>query len=259
MIDKGTPFDWNKTSGNYAKYRNIYPKEFLSRFKGFYGKGIKTLDIGTGTGVLPLALYEDGAEITGADPAEKQIEEAKRLCSEKGVKADFICQKAEELTFEPESFDAVTACQCFWYFDHSALSYKIFKLLKNNGNFAAAVMDWLPFEDKTACETEKLVLKYNPNWTGAGEIRHKIEIPKCYLSYFDIISEEVFDLDVHFTRETWNGRIMACRGIGAALSEEKAGEFQKEHLKLLSEIAPEEFNVRHYAAFTIMRKKELAQ
>ncbi len=258
-IDNGTPFDWNKISENYVRYRNIYPKEFLKRFKGIYGKGIKTLDIGTGTGVLPLALYEDGAKITGVDPAEKQIEEAKRICSQKGVKADFICSKAEEIQFAPESFDAATACQCFWYLSHEELSKKIFELLKDNGIFVAAVMNWLPLEDKIVSETEELILKYNPNWVGAGEIRHKIEIPECYHKYFDIVNEEVFDLDIPFTRETWNGRIMACRGTGAALSKEKADEFQKEHLKLLSEIAPEEFKIKHYAAFAVMRKKELAQ
>ena len=27
-IDNGKPFDWGKTSESYAKYRDIYPKEF---------------------------------------------------------------------------------------------------------------------------------------------------------------------------------------------------------------------------------------
>lgn len=27
-IDKGRPFDWGKTSDDYAKYRDIYPQEF---------------------------------------------------------------------------------------------------------------------------------------------------------------------------------------------------------------------------------------
>nr|WP_330368158.1 hypothetical protein [Butyrivibrio sp. MB2005] len=27
-IDKGRPFDWGKTSEDYAKYRDIYPQEF---------------------------------------------------------------------------------------------------------------------------------------------------------------------------------------------------------------------------------------
>ena len=30
-IDCGIPFDWGRTSQNYAKYRNIYPQEFQIR------------------------------------------------------------------------------------------------------------------------------------------------------------------------------------------------------------------------------------
>lgn len=30
-IDGGTPFDWGKTSQDYAKYRDIYPQEFQIR------------------------------------------------------------------------------------------------------------------------------------------------------------------------------------------------------------------------------------
>ncbi len=30
-IDSGNPFDWGKTSLDYAKFRDIYPKEFYQR------------------------------------------------------------------------------------------------------------------------------------------------------------------------------------------------------------------------------------
>lgn len=38
---------------------------------------------------------------------------------------------------------------------------------------------WLPFEDRIAGESERLVLKYNPKWSGAGETIHPIGIPDC--------------------------------------------------------------------------------
>ena len=34
----------------------------------------------------------------------------------------------------------------------------------------------------------------------------------------------------------------ACRGVGASLSKEELKEWESEHLKMLSEIAPEEFD-----------------
>ena len=33
-IDSGTPFDWGKTSLDYAKFRDIYPQEFYQRIVG---------------------------------------------------------------------------------------------------------------------------------------------------------------------------------------------------------------------------------
>ena len=30
-IDSGKPFDWGKTSLDYAKFRDIYPQEFYQR------------------------------------------------------------------------------------------------------------------------------------------------------------------------------------------------------------------------------------
>lgn len=41
-------------------------------------------------------------------------------------------------------------------------------------------MEWLPFEDKIAGMSENPVLRYSPDWSGAGETMHSIEIPACY-------------------------------------------------------------------------------
>ena len=46
----------------------------------------------------------------------------------------------------------------------------------------------------------------------------------------------------------------AYRGIGESLSEDEINAWEQEHLKLLSEIAPEEFDVLHYAAIAEMKK-----
>lgn len=256
-IDSGTGFDWGRTSADYAKYRDIYPKEFYQRLldRGIGISGQDVLDIGTGTGVIPRNLYSYGAKFTGIDISKQQIEQAKQLASESQMDLRFVCVPAEEVPFSPESFDAVTACQCFSYFDHGVLAQKISELLRENGKFAVLYMAWLPLEDEIAGKSEELVLKYHPLWTGCGETRHKIEIPQVYTDYFDIESEEVFDLKVPFTREGWNGRMKACRGIGAALPEEEVAAFEEEHLRLLEQIAEERFYILHYAAVTVLRKR----
>lgn len=97
--------------------------------------------------------------------------------------------------------------------------------------------------------------KTSPDWSGAGETVHPIEIPDCYREKFELVHHEEFSLEVPFTRESWNGRMKACRGIGASLPEKEVAKWEEEHRKLLSQIAPDSFVVLHYGAMAELRKK----
>ena len=70
-----------------------------------------------------------------------------------------------------------------------------------------------------------------------------------------MIYHEEYKLKVPFTRESWNGRMKACRGVGASLAPEEVVKWESEHLALLEEIAPQEFEVLHYAAMVELKKK----
>ena len=80
-------------------------------------------------------------------------------------------------------------------------------------------MDWLPFESEIAMKSEKLILKYNPAWSGCGR------------------------------KQSWNGRIKACRGIEASLTSTEIEKWEAEHKKMLAEY-PESFKIPHF--ITIM-------
>ena len=47
----------------------------------------------------------------------------------------------------------------------------------------------------------------------------------------------------------------SCRGVGASLSENEIAMWETEHKRLLEEIAPQEFDILHYAAFAELRYK----
>lgn len=253
-IDGGKAFDWGKASEDYAKFRDIYPQEFYDKIikRGLCIKGQSVLDIGTGTGVLPRNMYQYGAKWTGTDISEKQIEQAKILS--KSMEISYEALSAEDIDFPEHSFDIITACQCFWYFKHEQIMPKMYRMLKPNGRILVLYMAWLPFEDKIANASEKLVLKYNPEWSGAGETIHPIFIPECYNEKFELVYHEEYPLNVRFTIKSWNGRMKACRGIGASLSKAEINAWEQEHIKLLSEIAPDEFDILHYAAIAELKK-----
>lgn len=257
-IDAGKAFDWGKTSADYARYRDIYPELFYGKIveRNLCVGGQTVLDLGTGTGVLPRNMYRYGAKWTGTDISENQIIEAKRLAKEADMDIDFFAVATEDIDFPDHSFDVITACQCFWYFNHKRVMPKLSRMLKPDGRLLILYMAWLPFEDKIAGASEELVLKYSPSWSGARETKKPIHIPDVAYDYFDMVEHEEYDLTVPFTREAWHGRLRACRGVGASLSEAELERWDGEHRALLQGSAPEEFEVLHYAALAELKVKQ---
>lgn len=249
-IDKGKAFDWGRTSADYAKYRDIYPDEFYQKILslGLCKDGQRVLDIGTGTGVLPRNMYKYGAKWIGTDISENQIEQAKLLAKQQNMDIEFFTCPAEKIDYPEKTFDVVTACQCIWYPDHKLLAPKLSKILKKGGKFLILYMAWLPFEDAIAGRSEEIILKYNPEWSGAGETRKPMWVPEEYNGYFDITHREEFDINVPFTREAWHGRMRACRGVGASLSEEELRKWDTEHREMLEEYADESFDILHFVS-----------
>lgn len=255
-IDNGQAFDWGKASKEYAKYRDIYPKEFYEKLAeiSLGVQGQKVLDIGTGTGVIPRNMYVYGADWTGADISENQIAYAKRLSQEAGMNIRFLISAAENIDFPDGSFDLITACQCFMYFDKDVLLPRVHRMLKTDGHFVVIYMAWLPEESEIAKTSEEMVLKYNPSWTGAHMTRYTLETPPWCKDLFEPVHMLTYDLPVTFTRDSWHGRMKACRGIGASsLSRDEISAWENEHMEYMQNV-PEVFDILHYAAILDVKK-----
>lgn len=257
-IDGGKAFDWGRTSEEYAKFRDIYPDIFYKKIvdRGLCIQGQHVLDVGTGTGVLPRNLYKYGAKWIGTDISQEQIEQAKILAKAGKMDIEFQTTPTEQISFMEGSFDVITACQCFWYFDHDRVIPRLASLLKPDGKLLILYMAWLLYEDAIAGASEELVLKYSPQWSGARETRKPIAIPDISFQYFELEDHEEYDVRVPFIKESWHGRMKACRGVGASLSEDELTCWDREHRDLLDKIAPDQFEVLHYAALAVLKKKE---
>lgn len=199
----------------------------------------KTLDIGTGTGILPMNMVHYGGDYTGVDLSSEMIEQAKTLVPD----ISFICADAHNLPFENGSFDVVTALQCWVYFDKEKLLPELRRVLKKDGSLYIMFLTWLPDEDKIIRKSFELVKRYNPNWSGF--MKRAVRLDFHWLNK-DFSVETVIKRDLHlpFSRESWCDRMVASRGVGATLTEDKIAEFRTELMGILN-AENEDFTVLH--------------
>ncbi len=249
-IDGGREFDWGRTSKQYSAYRPGYPQAFYATLAalGIGTAGQRVLDLGTGTGVLARAFAANGADVVGVDIAANQIEEARSLAKSQGLTVEFTTCRAEDIDFAEDHFDVIAAGQSFFYFDTEILIPKLLKALKHGGQLILTHLSWLPRKDATARASEDLVLRYNPAWSGADYSGYLPAIFPWAKGNFDLKTFHLIEYAIPFTRESWRGRFIACRGIGAALSDADVARFDAEHAALLARICPDEFTVLHQAS-----------
>ncbi len=248
-IDQGQAFDFGKTASSYAAYRDIYPRELYDRLRslGVAADGTAWLDLGTGTGVLPKNLYNPKASVTGVDLSEAQISFARREAESNGWNIAYLVAPAEATGLPDRSFDTVTAAQCFWYFDREKMRSELRRLLKPGGTFIKIAMDW-DLADPIAARSVGLVQDLNPKWTGGKGIGADI-----FDDLFPSRQTERFSAALPFTRESWHGRMCACRGTLASMDENTFRAWEQRHLDFMNR-CPAQFTVRHivyYSRFSL--------
>ena len=129
-------------------------------------------------------------------------------------------------------------------------------MLRPGGLLVTSHFSWLPRADDIARQSEELARRFNPSWSGGDWSGVIPPYPTWAQSEFDLTAMFYYDEAIPFTRESWRGRIRACRGIGATLSASEVEAFDAAHLKLLAAIAPESFTILHRLDAHILRFKD---
>lgn len=228
------------TAEDYAKHRAGFPDAFFERVfdDGIVKAGDSLVDLGTGTGTLARGFAQRGCNVIGLDISAQLLEQAKDLGEQAGLSVDFRFAKAEATGLPDDSFDVVSAGQCWHWFDRPIAAAEVKRILKPDGHVVIAHFDWLPLKDNIVDETERLIQKYNPKWyetfaNGFGLY------PQWWrdlgeAGFLDIQTFS-FDMDVPYSHEAWRGRIRASAGVGASLSDEDVSRFDLE-LKSMLEV-----------------------
>ncbi len=248
VLDPGRIIDWGHTSKDYATYRPGPPNSFYEKLKAL-DVGLPDqclLDLGTGTGVLAREFARRRVRnVCGTDISIAQVQMAKKLAQQENLNIDFRTSAAERQPFQDKEFDIITANQCWLYFDLPQTIREVKRLLTQDGHLMVSHFSWLPRKDEIARRSEKLILKYNPQWSAADYSGKIPAFPKWAEGHFRLKAMFYYDEKIPFTIESWRGRIRACRAIGAALSQEEVESFDRAHEKLLRETVTEDFTVLH--------------
>jgi SAM-dependent methyltransferase len=250
--------DFGRTAGDYGRHRAGFPADFFARVApwGIGIAGQELLDLGTGTGTLARGFATRGCRVTGLDPAPELMAQARELDREAHVEVRYVEARAEKTGLALDSFDVITAGQCWHWFSRDAAADEARRLLRANGVLLIAHFDWLPLSGSVVEATEALILAHNPKWRLAGG-------DGIYGRWFADLSNagfrglESFSFDVEqpYSHDAWRGRIRASAGVAASLDKNAVARFDTEHAALLAERFPEQPLRVPHRVFALLGRK----
>ena len=115
---------------DYDKYRTGYSTELFDELVNFgLSPGKSVLDIGCGNGIASVALAARGCVLTGVDPSEPMLVNARLRVPE----GKFVVGSAENLPFADRTFDHAICAQAFHWFDQPRAFEETIRVVKPGG------------------------------------------------------------------------------------------------------------------------------
>ena len=228
---------FGQAAEDYVKHRQGSPPETLRALakSGVGLPGQRVLDVGCGTGTLARQFAAQGCVVTGLDVDERMLAAAAQLAQEEELSIDWVNASAEDTGLDEGSFAAVTAGQCWHWFNAQRAGAEAYRLLRPRGQLAICGFDWLPLADTVPGETEALIQAHNPAWDLGGVRDYETPIREMFaITGFVFVDSFSFDLDVVYAAESWRRRVAASAGI-VNLTAEAAEEFDQQLAALLAQ------------------------
>ncbi|RZI40888.1 SAM-dependent methyltransferase [Herbaspirillum sp. HC18] len=250
--------DFGKTAADYRRHRAGFPEDYFARLAP-YGVGVRgqrVLDLGTGTGTVARGLARRGCVVTAIDPASPLMAQARELDAEAGVHVDYREGTAEQTGLPDQSFDVVTAGQCWHWFKRDLAAAEASRVLRAGGTCVISHFDWLPLAGNVVEATEALIMRHNPAWKMAGgKGVHPAWFSDLAQAGFLGIESFSFDVDVIYNHDAWRGRIRASAGVAASLEQEAVCRFDEALAELLAKQFPSEPLAIPHRVFAVLGRK----
>lgn len=134
---------WDEDEGEFATIRYFvnpvrfgYFRRILEREYDGGPRFRKVLDVGCGGGLLAEEFARTGFEVTGVDPSEPSIREARRHAEEGGLRIEHSTAAGEQLPFGSAHFDVVLCCDVLEHVeDVGQVISEISRVLRTGGIF----------------------------------------------------------------------------------------------------------------------------
>jgi SAM-dependent methyltransferase len=247
--------DFGRTTVDYARHRVGFPDRLFERLiaAGVVGSGKRLLDLGTGTGSLARGFARRGVEVTALDVSGDLLQAALALDHDAGVDVRYVQAPAEATGLPDDSFDVVTAGQCWHWFDRQRAAAEVFRLLLRGGRVVIAHFDWIPLPGNVVHATESLIREHNPAWSfHGGSGLHPAWFADLAGAGFTRLESFSFDVEVPYSHEGWRGRIRASAGIAASLDRAAVDRFDHEHAALLHRDFPVDPLAIHHRCWAVV-------
>ncbi len=244
LRDITTPaVNFGATAQDYGRYRAGFPQSFFKRLfaDGWVHEGDHVLDLGTGTGTIARGLALRGCHATGLDSEQHLLTEAARLDREAATGVSYVEGRAEATGLPAQSFELVTAGQCWHWFDRQRTVREVARVLKPGGRIVIAHFDWLAMRGNVVAMTEALINRYNPSWhLGNTSGLYPPWLADVAEGGFERLETFSYDTEVAYSHEAWRGRIRASAGVGASLPADEVARFDAELAAELARGWPQE-------------------
>lgn len=249
--------DFGQAAEDYARHRPGFPDIFFDRVRDDYGIGLRgqrLLDLGCGTGALARGFAQRGCRVTGLDLSPEMLLQAARLAADNGLRLDLVRAQAESTGLAGDSFDIVTAGQCWHWFDGHRAALEAQRLLRPGGLVLLAYFTYLSDPGSVGAASEALILRHNPSWPLAGsDGRMPSLVPHLTAVGMQHVDNIEFDVDVPMSHADWRGRLRACNGV-LWMPPDVATRFDAELADLLRRDYPEPLQVSHRLFAIVARR-----
>ena len=120
---------------------NIKKHLKIENNKNYFLKGLNILDIGCGGGLISEPMARLGANVTGIDASEKNINVAQLHSKKSGLQINYLNKSPENLN-EKEKYDIILNLEIVEHIENVNLYIKsCYKLLKKNGLMFTATLN----------------------------------------------------------------------------------------------------------------------